>query len=199
MLLLAWFWPFPDHSFAGHMTSHMTTVAIAAPLVAVGIAGSRLDPVMRFPNWFSPLFLSMVEFFVVWFWHMPRMHHAAMMSAAVLVAEQASFLATGLALWISIFGGREEERQTRYGKGLAALLLTLMHMTLLGAILMLSPRPLYAMITLGEQQWGGALMLILGSLSYCAGGLWLASALLLNGSTMRRLRPQPDPDLQFRR
>ncbi len=199
MLLLAWFWPFPDHSFSGHMISHMTAVAIAAPLVAVGVAGSRLDPVMKFPRWFSPLLMSLVEFFIVWLWHMPKMHQAAMMNPVVFVVEQASFLASGLALWISIFGGKDDERQTRFGKGLAALLLTLMHMTLLGAILMLSPRPLYAMITLEDQQWGGAMMLISGSLSYCTGGLWLAAALLFNGRTMRPLRPQPDPDLQFRR
>ncbi len=199
MLVLVWCWPFAEHSFSSHMIAHMTTVAIAAPLLAVGMAGSRLDPVMRLPGWFSPLFLSVVEFFVVWLWHMPRMHHAAMMIPAVWVAEQASFFASGLALWISIFGGDDAERKARYGKGLAALLLTLMHMTLLGAILMLSPRPLYAMIGLGDQQWGGAVMLILGSLAYCAGGLWLASMLLLSGSRLRQLQPLPDPGLQSRR
>ena len=167
--------------------------------MAVGIAGSGLDPVMRFPRWFSPLPMSMVEFFVVWLWHMPRMHHAAMMNPAVFMAEQTTFLASGLALWVSIFGGREDERQARFGKGLAALLLTLMHMTLLGAVLVLSPRPLYVMTTLSDQQWGGSMMLISGSVAYCAGGLWLASALLLNGKQMRPLRPQPDPDLHYRR
>jgi len=199
MLVLAWCWPFPAHSFAGHMVSHMTAVAIAAPLVAAGIAGSRLDPVLRYPQCFSPLLLSMVEFFVVWLWHMPKMHEAAMMNPALGLVEQASFLASGLTLWISILGGTGKERQTRYAKGIAALLLTLMHMTLLGAILALSPRPLYAMTILSDQEWGGVIMLVWGSIAYCAGGLWLASALLFNGRTMRPLRQQPGPDLRYRR
>ena len=199
MLALAWCWPFPDHSFSGHMISHMTTVAIASPLLAMGIAGSSLDPVMKAPGWFSAIPLSMVEFFAVWLWHMPKMHEAAMMSPAVVAVEQGIFLASGLALWISIFGGAKEHRQARYAKGLAALLLTLMHMTLLGAILALSPRPLYTMTPLGDQQFGGVIMLVWGSIAYCAGGLWLASALLFSGRTTPPLRPQPDPDRRYHR
>jgi putative membrane protein len=199
ILLLAWFWPFPQHSFTGHMVSHMTVVAITAPLAAIGISGSRLDPVLRYPQLFSPLLMSVLEFFVVWLWHMPKMHEAAMMFPAVALVEQTSFLVSGLGLWISILGGTANERQTRYAKGIAALLLTLMHMTLLGAVLALSPRPLYAMTTRSDQEWGGVIMLVWGAIAYCTGGLWLAAALLLNARTMRLLRQQPDPDLQYRR
>jgi putative membrane protein len=63
-----------------------------------------------------------------------------------------------------------------------ALLLTFMHMTLLGALLALSSRALYAHDHVGpaaldDQHLGGALML-LGGGAYLVGGLWLTARLL---------------------
>jgi putative membrane protein len=65
------------------------------------------------------------------------------------------------------------------------LLLTSMHMTLLGALLALSPRPLYFHIAgfsgltpLEDQHLGGAIMLLVGGVSYLLGGLWLTVGLL---------------------
>jgi putative membrane protein len=66
-----------------------------------------------------------------------------------------------------------------------ALLLTSMHMTLLGALLALTPRPLYvhaaglsSLTAIQDQHLGGAIMLLIGGLSYLAGGLWLIVGLL---------------------
>jgi putative membrane protein len=65
------------------------------------------------------------------------------------------------------------------------LLLTSMHMTLLGALLALSPRPLYphlhgaaGLTPLADQQLGGAIMLLVGGVSYLLGGLALTVGLL---------------------
>ena len=77
----------------------------------------------------------------------------------------------------------------RAGAGVLALLLTSMHMTLLGALLALAPRPLYAhpasVAALDEQHLGGAIMLAVGGVSYLAGGLWL-SMRILQGRQARR-------------
>lgn len=72
--------------------------------------------------------------------------------------------------------------------GVLALLFTSMHMTLLGALLGLSPRPLFhhnqAEITalglnpLEDQHVGGIIMLAVGGLAYLAGGLALVARLL---------------------
>jgi Cytochrome c oxidase caa3 assembly factor (Caa3_CtaG) len=54
-LACAWFGPLPklaQQAFFAHMTMHMTVVAIAAPLLALGIAGSLLDPVRKWPALF---------------------------------------------------------------------------------------------------------------------------------------------------
>jgi len=179
----AWWGPFAQHSFYAHMTAHMAVVAVAAPLLAFGVAGGRWDPIRR---WYvSPLVASMVELAVVWLWHTPLFHEAARRGAMAMAAEQGSFLVSGFLLWISVFGGVHSRRAEQGAAGIVALLLTLMHMTLLGALLALSPRPLYAdhhkggLDPLADQQLGGVIMIATGAISYMAGALWLASRLLL--------------------
>lgn len=132
--------------FSAHMTMHMAVVAVAAPLLAFGVAGGPLDPVRRWPAVFAVVPASIAELLLVWGWHTPALHHAARTSLLAFMAEQGSFLASGLWLWLSAVGGeREGERQSlrRSGAGIVGLLLTCMHMTLLGALLALPPRPLY--------------------------------------------------------
>jgi putative membrane protein len=184
----AWLGPLPqlaERAFFAHMTMHMIVVAVAAPLLAFGLAGGRWDPVRKWPALFPPLPISLVEFAVVWAWHAPALHHAARHSAVGVIAEQTLFLLSGLLVWLAAFGGDPATRANRTGAGVAALLLTAMHMTLLGALIALSPRPLYAhasglaaLTALEDQQLGGAIMLVTGGVAYLAGGLWLMVELL---------------------
>lgn len=188
MLAAVWLGPLPElarASFSAHMTMHMGVVAVAAPLIALGLAGGRFDPVVRAPRWFAPIPLSVLELVVVWAWHAPALHHFARRVAGGFAVEQGAFLAAGLAVWLSAFGGREERRGDRVGAGIAALLLTSMHMTLLGALLALTPRALYVhavelggMSPLEDQHLGGAIMLLVGGVSYLVGGVWLTAGLL---------------------
>ena len=187
ILIAAWFGPLPqlaETSFFAHMTMHMTVVAIAPPLLALGLRQTRLDPVIFAPALFPPIVASMLELIVVWAWHAPVLHYFARHSPAGLVLEQSTFLFCGLLLWLSAFGGNGSEQNSRRGAGVIALLLTSMHMTLLGALLALAPRPLYHHMTdaggaaLADQHLGGAVMLIVGGVSYLAGGLVLALGLL---------------------
>ena len=186
-LLLGFLWigPLPELarlSFSSHMALHMGVVAVAAPLLTAGIAGSRLDPVPLVPTFFAPIPLSLVELVVVWSWHAPALHHAARHEWKVMAVEQTMFLAAGLLVWLSAFGGKAPQLAERRGAGIVALLLTSMHMTLLGALLALTPRPLFAhasgAVALGDQHMGGAIMLLVGGISYLGGGLWLTRRLL---------------------
>jgi putative membrane protein len=186
-LVFAWLGPaalIAPGPFSAHMATHMAVVAVAAPLLAAGLAGSRLDPVRRFPALFPPVPASLVELIVVWSWHSPALHHLARHSIAGLVAEQSMFLGSGLLVWLAAAGGPRPGGK-RKGAGVLALLLTSMHMTLLGALLALPARPLYAhaahaakLAPLDDQHLGGAIMLVAGGVSYLAGGLWLAAGLL---------------------
>lgn len=187
-LAAIWLGPLPQmaqHSFSAHMAMHMGVVAIAAPFLALGLAGGGFDPVRKWPRLFPPVPLSVVELVIVWAWHSPALHHAARHGAGGFMLEQGAFLVAGLLVWISAFGGDALRRHERAGAGVTALLLTSMHMTLLGALLALSPRALYlhaahssTLTPLQDQHLGGAIMLLVGGISYLAGGLWLAAGML---------------------
>lgn len=188
VLAAVWLGPLPELAtgiFSAHMGMHLAVVAVAAPLIAVGLAGTRLDPASIAPALAAPVPASVVELLVVWGWHTPVLHTAARTLPHALVWEQAMFLAAGLWVWSAAFGGGPEARSTRTGAGIAALLMTSMHMTLLGALLAVTPRALYpecggapGLSALEDQQLGGVLMLAFGGVSYLIGGLTLLARLL---------------------
>ena len=196
------------------MAMHMGVVAVASAFLALGIAGSRYDPTLRWPALSAPITASFAELIVVWTWHAPVLHHFARSSTIGIVLEQGTFLVAGLWLWIAAVGGGERrstirakeeraasrnerlhdtERGSRRGAGVVGLLLTSMHMTLLGALLALTPRPLYphlggvfGLTPIEDQLLGGAIMLLVGGLAYLLGGLWLMAGLLRTDSPPRR-------------
>jgi putative membrane protein len=173
-------------TFTLHMAWHMTLVAVIAPLVAWKIGRMSFDPVRTAPAFFSPLIACLVEFLVVWGWHTPALHDGARHNAAMFVAEQVSFTVAALWLWLSIFGGGDVARRGRAAGGLIALVLTFAHMTMLGALIALAPRVLYAehAITLADQQLGGAVMVLAGTVAYPLAGLWIVRSLVA---------PRPEP------
>jgi putative membrane protein len=190
-LAVAWLGPLPAmarQAFFAHMTLHMAVVAVAAPLLVLAVGGGRFDPARKAPQWFAPMQASIVELVVVWAWHTPALHHAARHQNVAFIAEQGMFFIAGLYLWLSAFGGDELDSKKRSAAGIVGLLFTAMHMTLLGALLALAPRPLYAHLNqpaagftlapLADQHLGGAIMLLVGGISYLAGGLWLTMRLV---------------------
>ena len=170
VLLALWLWPWEPWlgPFGGHMARHMGLVALAAPLLVLGF------PRLTAPFTVSPLAAAVLEFLVVWGFHIPAIHEAAALDAPAFVIEQAAFLCAGLFVWAGCLrsGGLA---------GAGGLLLTSMHMTLLGALLTLAPRVLYGQGCVGsleEQQLGGLLMLALGTPVYLVAGLWLTGGAL---------------------
>lgn len=193
-LLAAW-----RGSFAAGMVAHMGVVAVASPLIAIGLpdrwrpehwwAGAAMPAVL-------PVLASLLELIAVWGWHAPAMREIAEGSLAGTVAEQATFLAVGILLWSTSFAspaGPGPGQRIHAAAGAGALLLTSIHMTLLGALLALSPRPLYGegevtcfgiVLDAGQdQQLGGVIMLLVGAVVYLAGGVTLASRLVGESTT----------------
>ncbi len=183
ILVVAWAGPLPGmaaHSFAAHMSLHMLVVAVAAPLVALGLTARGWPDGWGWP---SPIAASALELAVVWTWHAPRLHQAARGGGLALAIEQASFLAAGLVLWVAVTAALRQRGGRDAGAAAIALGLTLAHMTLLGALLSLSPRPLYAHgnsvgEALADQQRGGAIMLIASAIAYLSAGLVAGHRLL---------------------
>ncbi len=154
--------------FPAHMIRHMVMVALAPPMLL--LAWPALGRVFGV----SPLLGAVVEFALVWGWHVPAAHALARGGAGWFALEQGSFLLAGLLVWAGCL-----RRDTPLA-GAGGLLLTSMHMTLLGALIVLAPRALYPDAHAGHggdaalagQQLGGLVMLGIGTPAYLIAGLW---------------------------
>lgn len=176
VLALAWLGPLRTWSatyFTGHMALHVTLIAVAAPLLAVWLAPrlrdtSPLAPILR-----TPLLAAAVEFLVMWGWHLPPAHEWARAGGLGFALEQGGFLVAATWVWTASLAP---------GAGWAGglgLLLTSMHVTLLGALVTLPDRALYAtcggpgLAPLADQTLGGTLMLTVATPVYLIGGLFV--------------------------
>ena len=170
-------------TFTHHMAWHMLLVAVVAPFAAALLRGTRFDPARAAPAAFSPLVACLAEFVVVWGWHAPPLHDAARHHAAWFAAEQLSFAAAAGFLWISILGGDPRAAAGRAATGLVALVLTFAHMTMLGVLIALAPRELYphAAVSHADQQFGGAMMILAGTVAYPLAAVWLSRTLVADG------------------
>lgn len=173
-LVFAWAAPLDrwiGGGFPAHMLTHMTLVAVAAPAVVLAFPGAFQR--LRVPV----LAGAVLEFLIVWGWHLPALHGAARTAGSWFLLEQALFLFGGLAVWAGALRAAEPLA------GAGGLLLTSMHMTLLGALLVLASDDLYAAYcgtppdVIG-QRLGGLLMLAIGSPVYLIGGLCLTATAL---------------------
>lgn len=175
LALLAALWLLPlgrwlGADFPHHMLRHIGLVAVVAPLLVLGFPNATA------PLALSPLLGTVAEFVVVWGWHLPALHGWADGAWPGLILEQGSFALAGLLVWAGCLRGAPLA-------GAGGLLLTSMHMTLLGALIILAPRDLYAEICgrvadLSAQQLGGLLMLGIGSPIYLVAGLALVARAL---------------------
>jgi putative membrane protein len=174
-------------SLAAHMSQHLVLMAVAAPLLVLGLPPRvLLSPVLfrssrgrrRWARWLRwPMdarWLGLLHTAVLVLWHLPRPVNAALGSEPMHMLMHVSFLAVALPFWAAVL-----RVGTRQGESYAAatlLLFSLMTvMALMGAILALAPRPLYAAYPLlSDQQLAGLVMWVPGTLPYLAAGVWLS-------------------------
>ncbi len=176
---------FDGSSFTVHMLLHLGIVAVAAPLLAYGIMDTQFDFSGRVV-WMTPVLASVIELIVIWIWHVPASRALASASAHVSLLELFSFLVAGFLLWLVCL------RRGHNGEGRLAgtigLLFTSVHMTLLGVLLALAPRPLYGggevscfgipLDAASDRQIGGVVMLAVGATSYLMGAVVLLYSVL---------------------
>ena len=124
-------------------------------------------------------------------WHVPRFFDYAATHAAVHALQHTSFLASALCFWwaVRVPGrGRAEGASANSGVAIACLFLTMLGTGALGALLTFAPAPWYhgyagegprfAASALEDQQLGGLLMWVPGSVAYLIAGLTHAWRLL---------------------
>lgn len=181
--VLAVFGPIDDWAETSttlHMLQHMLFMIVIAPLWALArplpqwraAAGSWLQPlyngVLRSGR--HPVPLALLHGAVIWIWHTPSLYMLALENTWWHVVEHACFLFSAWLFWWSCL----RATPSRIPHALMAILLTLMHTGLLGALLTFGNTPFYGESRdLADQQLAGLLMWVPGSLVYLAAAGWI--------------------------
>ena len=200
--------------FSAHMTQHELLISVCAPLLVVGrplvpfLWGLPLSWRQTLGDWtrddrvsqtWRTLSLPVVAFslhaLALWIWHLPGPYQSTLSSELMHSLQHVSFLGTALLFWWTIFKTRGTE--LGYGAAVFYLFGTALQTGALGALLTFSSHlwyPAYATTTgpwglnpLEDQQLGGLIMWIPGSIPYLVAGLFLF-ARWLRAAEVRSLR-----------
>jgi putative membrane protein len=156
-----------EHLFTFHMIEHEIVMVLAAPLVAAarplgallwGLPKRlrlsltrllRMRPAARLWRVLTrPLNATVLHGVAIWFWHAPLPFDAAVTHVAVHRLQHLSFLLTALLFWWSLI------RRADYGVAVGHLFVTMLHTSVLGALMALAPRVLYQAQTADALHWG---------------------------------------------
>jgi cytochrome c oxidase assembly factor CtaG len=156
-----------EHLFAFHMIEHEIVMAVSAPLmviarpigtwlwslprhlrVAIG-RFIRLPAVSLVWDWLSRgLHATILHGIAIWAWHAPVLFDAAVSNVAIHRLQHLSFFLTALVFWWSVL------RSSAPGAAAWHLLITMLHTSILGALMALAPRVLYTAQTATAAEWG---------------------------------------------
>jgi putative membrane protein len=198
--------------FWAHMLQHVLIVSVAAPLLILGAPVSTLIGALPLPlrtkvagvvrmRWLTALVRTTTHPSVatglhaatLLVWHAPMLYNRSVESDTVHAVQHTTFLVTGLIFWSAMLCPR------RRATALAAPLWLFATATLtggLGALLVLSPSPLYSVYALPhatglspleDQQIAGIIMWMPGTLAY----LIVSTAILGKLLIQRRDTNQP--------
>lgn len=191
-----------EHLFSAHMVEHEAIMAVAAPLLVLSrpwgpalwalpsAARRAVAGALRLPGWRAawrwcthPAVATAQHAVVLWVWHAPAFFEASLASEGLHRLQHVSFLASAILFWWSVL------RRASLGEAFAHVTLTMLHMSVLGALIALAPRviyhaqtagaPLAGLTPLADQQIAGLVMWV------PAGGLYAAVALAFAAAWIR--------------
>ena len=156
-----------EHLFTFHMIEHEILMAISAPLLVVAnpvgcllwglprrsrlIVGRamRRRAVTSSWDWLSDGgHATVLHGVAIWAWHAPILFDAAVTNVALHRAQHLSFFVTAVLFWWSVL------RRSESGAGAWHVFITMLHTSVLGALMALAPRVLYAAQTATAYEWG---------------------------------------------
>lgn len=184
-----------EHLFALHMIEHELVMAVSAPLLVLsrpvgvllwgvprkirhlvrrGMTEKHLQVAWEWVT--SATVATLMHGAAIWLWHAPLLFEATLADMMLHRQQHLSFFFTALLFWWSMLW--------RSDRGVAAwhLFLTMLHTSVLGALIALAPRVVYPVQTGTASEWGltqledqqlaGMLMWVPGGIIY--GGAALA-------------------------
>jgi putative membrane protein len=156
-----------EHLFTAHMIEHEIMMACAAPLLALarpigaflwafpapmrrrlGFGGRQRQVRAAWTLFTSPLPATIFHGAVIWFWHAPALFNAAVESLPIHRLQHVTFLVSALAFWWALM------RRCDRGSAVFHVFATMIHSTLLGALITMAPRVLYVRQTADSFRWG---------------------------------------------
>jgi putative membrane protein len=200
-----------ERSFAVHMVEHEMLMVLAAPLLVLArpleawvwglpdtvrreCAALVAAPVFRRARGAlsRPVSATCVHALALWVWHVPGLFAAAQANLLLHVVQHACFFGSALVFWWAMFGGAV---RIAAPVSLACLFATMLHTSVLGALLTFAPAPrfvtfadadLFGLPPLEDQQLGGLIMWVPGGIAYVVValvvvGAWLAEPRLRRG------------------
>jgi putative membrane protein len=156
-----------EHLFTFHMIEHEIVMAVSAPLIVlarpIGIilwglprpARRGLGSAMRAPLirrlWDSctgSTIATVLHGVAIWGWHLPFLFDAAVTNTAMHRLQHFSFFATAILFWWAVVW------KSDHGAAAWHLFVTMVHTSILGALMALAPRVLYIAQTQTASAWG---------------------------------------------
>ncbi len=156
-----------EHLFSCHMIEHEIIMAVSAPLLVAarpvgvllwGFPTSMRLGLPRATQWevwrlcwawlVRPFNATVLHGVAIWVWHVPALFDAAVVDPTLHILQHTSFLVSALLFWYSLM------RTSRSGEAVWHLFFTMLHTSLLGALLAVAPRVLYAAQTSHSLEWG---------------------------------------------
>jgi putative membrane protein len=181
----------------GHMTTHILLMNVVAPfavLMSRPMANGWLTAAGR-QNLVTATILQLA---LIWAWHSPPLLEASLTTWTAGLAMSGSLLAAALWFWHAVLTASG----TRRWQSVVALLVTAKIFCLLGALLVFSPRLIYATTTpspgqdvagaLADQHLAGLLMLAACPLTYVSAGVLIAARWIAEVDDGTK-EPLPDP------
>lgn len=198
-----------EHVFTFHMIEHEIVMAISAPLLVlsrpIGVLLWALPRSVRrlaggvwrtaasgvaVVGLTSPTGATVIHGAAIWVWHAPQFFDAAVTHEWVHRLQHLSFLLTGLLFWWAML------RRASYGVATWHLFVTMLHTSVLGALIALAPAVLYhgqtvhavafGLTPLEDQQLAGLVMWVPAGAVY-AGAVLLCAARWISGSGSRQM------------
>ena len=181
-----------DYLFSAHMLQHILLDMVAPPLFILGLPAEPMRRLLRWPP-LSAVERVLGQPVLAWWlgtgtlcvWHLPVLFNAALASEGVHIFQHLTFLVTGTIMWWPVFGPLEERRMTPMTSVVYLLLASVPNAILgifftfagtsfyaayaqpedeLGALALI--RDSWGLDPVTDQQLGGAIMWVLGSIIY---------------------------------
>jgi cytochrome c oxidase assembly factor CtaG len=194
-----------EHLFTIHMIEHELVVAVAAPLLVLArpaalllwglpaaarrhvgaVMGSRVSRgLWRILT--APAVVTSLHGLAIWVWHYPPLFDATVTDITMHRLQHLSFFGTAILFWWALIW--------RADRGAAAWhqFVTMLHTSILGALIALVPTVLYRVQTqyasewqmtpLEDQQLAGIIMWVPGGIIYAGAALWFLKTWIRDAS-----------------